>query len=551
MIYAAACKAGTSAVEPLQPSMGYRRRPAATPQAGWPAGGRARCDGGSAAALCPTTATGGGTDGASQGGRSVAPRSKGRGFSPHRSCPHALQGALLLKHGRHGRPKVHFFRVTACDTLLRWRSAAGTLKQVLNGQPICFTTGASSGLPDADPTAPSHPAKQVKLRLVTEVLAGQTTEVFRRHPLRDPQAHCFSLLYTDEQGASRTLDLTCADSQQYELWCDGLRMLAHRLRSLGMPVTAVAVSAAGTSAAADRIPGDLLAWGSAQRAPPVPTSLRSAASGQRDFWQHRSMPGLAPGGVCLDVHRAAVGRRHAAVITATGALYTWGEGRGGKLGLGHDQVRDWRSCLQRGHQPALVVNMLAGCPAGPATAAPRAARAGGPVHGSSGLRRRLLCCSHCGWRAIHVGAAARRQPATAGAPAAAGRSLRAARGAGAMVARALQLQLAFCILEHYSPCLPMQVSCGPFHCAAVSAAGQLFTWGEGFGGKLGHGDQSNRRQPALLQALVGQQVCAAACVSVACMYGREVLPSMTLPHVLAGAGGSVRRVAHGRHCSGT
>ena len=53
---------------------------------------------------------------------------------------------------------------------------------------------------------------------------------------------------------------------------------------------------------------------------------------------------------------------------------------------------------------------------------------------------------------------------------------------------------------------PLQVSCGPFHCAAISADGQLFTWGEGFGGKLGHGDQSNRTHPALVQALVGGQV---------------------------------------------
>ena len=47
----------------------------------------------------------------------------------HFGC-HRLQGALLLKHGRHGKPKVHYFRVTACDTLLRWRSASGSLKQV-------------------------------------------------------------------------------------------------------------------------------------------------------------------------------------------------------------------------------------------------------------------------------------------------------------------------------------------------------------------------------------------------------------------------------------
>lgn len=81
-----------------------------------------------------------------------------------------------------------------------------------------------------------------------EVAAGQATEVFRRHPLREP-ARSFSLLYTDEDGSSRTLDLTCADEQQFELWYGGLAALVRYLRSLGAPV-AGAAAAAGTAAAA-------------------------------------------------------------------------------------------------------------------------------------------------------------------------------------------------------------------------------------------------------------------------------------------------------------
>lgn len=95
-------------------------------------------------------------------------------------------------------------------------------------------------------------------------------------------------------------------------------------------------STAGASAG-ERSPCDLLAWGAAQRAP-VAASVRSSTGAQEDCWQHRSAPGLAPGGTFLDASMAAVGRKHAAVVTATGALYTWGEGRAGKLGLGHDQV---------------------------------------------------------------------------------------------------------------------------------------------------------------------------------------------------------------------
>lgn len=91
--------------------------------------------------------------------------------------------------------------------------------------------------------------------------------------------------------------------------------------------------------AAERTPCDLLAWGSAHRVPPAAASLRSVAAVQENCWQHRALPGPAPGAAWVDAYRAAVGRKHGAVISATGALYTWGEGRSGKLGLGHDQVR--------------------------------------------------------------------------------------------------------------------------------------------------------------------------------------------------------------------
>lgn len=116
------------------------------------------------------------------------------------------------------------------------------------------------------------------------------------------------------------------------------------------------------AAGGDRIPCDLLVWGAAQRAP-VTASVRSSTGAQEDCWRHRSAPGLAPGGAFLDASVAAVGRKHAAVVTATGAVYTWGEGRAGKLGLGHDQVR-----AQEGWDYFLIASMANFCGLSPAAA---------------------------------------------------------------------------------------------------------------------------------------------------------------------------------------
>lgn len=45
--------------------------------------------------------------------------------------PHAcMQGTDLLKHGRLGKPKMHFFRLAEADTQLMWRSSNGKQRSI-------------------------------------------------------------------------------------------------------------------------------------------------------------------------------------------------------------------------------------------------------------------------------------------------------------------------------------------------------------------------------------------------------------------------------------
>ena len=44
---------------------------------------------------------------------------------------YGAQGTDLMKHGRHGKPKVHYFRLAENDTHLTWRSAKGNQRGVV------------------------------------------------------------------------------------------------------------------------------------------------------------------------------------------------------------------------------------------------------------------------------------------------------------------------------------------------------------------------------------------------------------------------------------
>ncbi|KAL7556435.1 hypothetical protein ACA910_020346 [Epithemia clementina (nom. ined.)] len=59
----------------------------------------------------------------------------------------------------------------------------------------------------------------------------------------------------------------------------------------------------------------------------------------------------------------------------------------------------------------------------------------------------------------------------------------------------------------------VQVTCGSYHTAAVTAQGDLYTWGGGMYGKLGHGTEAGASTPKRVQALVGLPVAQIACGS--------------------------------------
>lgn len=56
-----------------------------------------------------------------------------------------------------------------------------------------------------------------------------------------------------------------------------------------------------------------------------------------------------------------------------------------------------------------------------------------------------------------------------------------------------------------------EIACGAYHVAALTSRTEVYTWGKGANGRLGHGDIDDRNTPTLVEALKDKQVKSIAC----------------------------------------
>ncbi|KAJ0083255.1 hypothetical protein Patl1_29396 [Pistacia atlantica] len=56
-----------------------------------------------------------------------------------------------------------------------------------------------------------------------------------------------------------------------------------------------------------------------------------------------------------------------------------------------------------------------------------------------------------------------------------------------------------------------EIACGAYHVAVLTSKTEVYTWGKGANGRLGHGDTDDRNSPSLVEALKDKQVKSIAC----------------------------------------
>ncbi|OVA13339.1 FYVE zinc finger [Macleaya cordata] len=445
------------------------------------------------------------------------------------------KGAYLLKYGRRGKPKFCPFRLAADESILIWYSG--------------------------------KEEKHLKLSHVSKIIPGQRTAIFQRYPRPEKEYQSFSLLYND-----RSLDLICKDKDEAEVWFVGLKALIsrgtyrkQRTESRGDRISSdspstqsrrnsPSIAPCGSSNILQKDSGDaqqtqvpydnppqngfgkafsdvILYTATAKvftqsvsvsnslsslsstpadnsngRGSAVDTAVRvslssavsssSQGSGNEEFdalgdvfiWGEGAGDGMLGGGmhrvgsasaakidallpkslesaVMLDVHNIACGGRHAVLVTKQGEIFSWGEESGGRLGHGVEADVP---------HPKLIDTL-------------------------SGMNIELIACGEYHTCAVTLS----------------GDLYTWGDGThnSGLLGHASEV-------SHWIPkkvCGQMEgihvssISCGPWHTAAVTSAGQLFTFGDGTFGALGHGDRSNTSTPREVESLRGLRTVRVAC----------------------------------------
>ncbi|XP_073099233.1 PH, RCC1 and FYVE domains-containing protein 1 isoform X1 [Elaeis guineensis] len=210
--------------------------------------------------------------------------------------------------------------------------------------------------------------------------------------------------------------------------------------------------------------GDVYVWGELT----CDYSARAGADRNISYFSGRIdtlLPKPLESNLVLNVHHVACGVRHAALVTKQGEVFTWGEESGGRLGhgVGTDVIH-----------PHLV-KFLAACNAD------------------------FVACGEFHTCAVSVAGELYTWGDGTHNVGLLGHGDDASHWIPKRVSGPLEgLQVAY-------------VTCGTWHTALITSTRQLFTFGDGTFGVLGHGDRESVSHPREVESLIGLKTIAVAC----------------------------------------
>jgi alpha-tubulin suppressor-like RCC1 family protein len=299
---------------------------------------------------------------------------------------------------------------------------------------------------------------KVMIKNIVELTFGQRTDKFKRNPRPDLMHLSFSLSHRleDHPGETDTLDIVCKDEKELQYWTTGLLALIEGRVTLEV-----------IAAVADLPP----------LAAPTNDEAKSAFQGTNDVFsfgcgswgQHgltelhdERSPTIVKSFLGRGVQLIACGWAHSVVMLETGQLAAYGD----RVGTGLEK-------------DSLLPTIIQLPPASRATITQIAC---GAFHSALVTDRGELLTWGC--------------------------NLNGQLGLGHNFDVATPTALPASAFGDNSV---QAVYCGANTTAAVSANGDLYTWGAGESGALGHNDKQDRWSPVPVQDLVGQRIAKVAC----------------------------------------
>ncbi|CAI0625535.1 unnamed protein product [Linum tenue] len=375
------------------------------------------------------------------------------------------KGAHLLKYGRKGKPKLYPFRLSYDETTLIWISSSGE--------------------------------RSLKLSSVSRIIPGQRTAVFQRYLRPEKDYLSFSLIYNN---GKRSLDLICKDKVEAEVWIAGLKALIAS-RQTGRSkidgwtdgglyiddskdLTSNSASDSSVSITRDISSPEVVAV-SSNPTSTSPKRFRPENSPQSD----RSHVGLDNNNTNMQVKGSGSDAFRVSVSSAPstsshgsapddcdalGDVYLWGE-------LISDSTVKISADKNATYLSSRADVLL-----------PR------PLESNV-----VLDVNHIACGVKHAALVTRQGEIFTWGEESGGR-LGHGVGKDAIQPR----------LRISGPLEGLQiasVTCGPWHTALITSMGQLFTFGDGTFGVLGHGDRENIAYPREVDSLSGLRTIAVAC----------------------------------------
>jgi len=226
----------------------------------------------------------------------------------------------------------------------------------------------------------------------------------------------------------------------------------------------------------------------------------------------RLAPFALPGLAALKIHVCACGEHHSAMLTMNGEIYTFGAGHFGVLGHGSEEKCSSPRRVDRLANER-TLSVACGWRHTTAITATRELYSWGRGtfgqlgHGGEiSFMLPLSVASHQEWMQVGCGWMHTAALTVSGTAFTWGDGRHLQLGHADSVMQSIPQ-----VVERLAMISLTQIACGPRHCIAASTAGEVYTWGCGSHGELGHGQFRCEAVPRVISALLGVHVVRVAC----------------------------------------